>query len=907
MSASTMELIGREPEIAATTTLLDAVKEQGGALLLRGEPGIGKSALLEYGATLARDRGMRVLTAAGVQSETNLPFTGLYELLRPILKRAEALPGLHYDALRGAFGLAEGASADLFLIALGALELLAELASEHPLLVAVDDAQWLDQSTANVLAFIARRVQSEAIVFLLASREGTWTPLDALIPELRIAGLDESAAKAVLDLHYPNLRPSYRQRILAEAAGNPLALVELGKAIESERAAGGVLGVELPLTGRLERAFAWRTADLPHSSRMLLLTAALNDGNDIAETMHAAKLLEGVESSLAALDPAIAAGLIDVDVAKLRFRHPLIRSAVLRASTVAERVAVHSALAETLHDDVDRRTWHRAAATIGADDEIAYDLELVAARAEGRGDMHAAIRALDRAAELSSDPRHRGRCWVRAAEMAFEIGWLGIVVDVLARAETADLSPHDRFKLMWYRKATIGPVSGSDALLEIAESIKNEADADLALDLMCIPAAKGAWWIGADVTVRKRLLAAVESVLVEPEDDPRFLLVSAIAEPLERGAFILDGLRRLLSKGESSGDARIMGLAAALAGDPALSQRFTDIAEARLRREGRLTLLALVLSLRTWNAISLSHRDVAVASAEEAYRLALETDQRTHAAAALGGVATLAALTGDEERAERLATDAEALSQIRGFMLREIVLARAINALGAGRYDDAYRHFGRLFDPNDPAYQPWRRCWHIGDFAEAAVPSGHRDEAVELLRRMEELTQRTPAPQFHAAVHHARAILADDAQAEQCFEDALALGALQPAFTKGRLLFAYGAWLRRARRAREARPRLEAAIEIFDVLSAKPWSERARAELRAAGVVSERRQTAEQREQLTPQELQIALLVAEGLSNREIAQRLYLSHRTIGSHLYRIFPKLGITSRSQVRGALRSD
>jgi DNA-binding CsgD family transcriptional regulator len=899
-----MELIGREPEVRATTTLLDAVKEQGGALLFRGEPGIGKTAILQYAATLARDRGMHVLTATGVQSETNLSFTGLYELLRPVLGRAELLPGPHYDALRAAFGLAEAGSADLFLIALGALELLAEFASEQPLLVAIDDAQWLDQSTTNVLAFIARRVQSEAIVFLIASRGKPQTPLDGLVPELPVTGLNESAAKAVLNLHYPNLQAAYRQRILEEAAGNPLAIVELAKAIELEHGAGGLLGAELPLTARLERAFAWRIADLSHSGRLLLLTSALNDRNDVAEAIAAARRIEGVESSLEALTPAIEAGLVDVDVAELRFRHPLIRSAVLRASSIIERVAVHSALAETLRDDVDRRTWHQAAATIGTDDEIAYDLESVAGRAEGRGDMHAAIRALDRAAELSTDPRHRARCLVRAAEMAFEIGWLGIVVDILARAENADLSPHDRVKLMWYYKATVGPVSGSDALVQIAESIKSESDADLALDLMCIPAAKGTWWIGTEEMVRKRLLAAVESVLIEPEDDPRFLLVSAIAAPLERGALILDGLRRLLSKGEITGDARIMGLAAALAGDPVLSQRFTDIAEARLRREGRLTLLAQVLSLRAWNAISLSHREIAIASAEEAYRLALETDQRIHAAAALGGTATLAALAGDEERAERIAVDAEGLTQTSGFMLREIVLAHAINALGAGRYDEAYRHFGRLFDPNDPAYQPWRRCWHVGDLAEAAVPSGHREKALELLHGMEELTERTPSPQLHAAVHHARAILADDAEAEQRFDAALAPETAQPAFAKGRLLLAYGAWLRRARRAREARPRLEAAIEIFDLLSARPWSERARQELRAAGAVSQRRQIQEQREQLTPQELQIALLAAEGLSNREIAQRLYLSHRTIGSHLYRIFPKLGITSRHQLRDAL---
>jgi DNA-binding CsgD family transcriptional regulator len=900
-------LLGRETELRLLEQKLDSIGQQGSALLVRGDGGVGKSSILAYAKTLGLARGLQVLTAAGVQSETNLPFAGLSELVRPVLDRLERLPATQEKALRTAFGLAEGPAADLFVIALGALDLLAEVASERPLLLLIDDVQSLDQSSAAILAFIARRLESEPIVLLIAGRDVAGMPFDGIVPELRLGPLDDTAARALLQAHDPDLPAPFRDRVLQEAAGNPLALVELPKAVSSD-AYGGLLSTFLPLTTRLEHGFASRISDLPLATRQFLLVAALDERSNLAEIMGASKILHGMDLTLDVVTPASSAGLLTIDAMDVRFKHPLMRSAIHNASSIAERVAAHAALATVLQFDVDRRVWHRAAATVGLDDAVAEELESTAARAQKRGDALVAVQALDRAAELSADPARRTRCLLNGVELAFETGWQNVVVRLLARAATMTLAPRDRFRLTWYREAITRTISGAQALSEIAGNIKDDADLDLALDMLSGPATHG-WWAEPDEQVCNQVIAAVERASTTLRDDPRFVLITSMTAPIDRGADVIESLHRILRNfDECPRAAYALGMAAIQVGEFDLAERYHAIAASGFRRDGRLALLAHVLVLRAWSGIYLGNRNAAIANAEEGLRLASETDQTIYVALAQAAAAMLAALRGEHQTAEALADEAERTSLRVGTLVAEVQMARGVNALAARRYGDAYEHLHRMFDPADSAYHPMRQWFLIGDLAEAAVQSGHRDAAGGLLADVEEFARRTPSSQLHQAVHYARAVLAadDDPNRERLFKKALDKDFIRSPFTIARVRLAYGTWLRRSRRLKEARSPLSAAMEAFDALGAFPWSERARQELRSSGISVEGR-TPELRERLTPQELQIALMAAKGLSNREIGQKLYLSHRTVGSHLYRIFPKLNITARFQLRDVLAGD
>ena len=367
-------LVGREPELRTIHELVDGVAEHGGALVLRGEPGIGKSALLAEASRYATSEGLSVLAATGAQSEARLPFAGLHQLLRPVLDGADELPLPQRDALRSAFGM-EAKPADAFLIALGALELLSEHAAQSPVLVVVEDAHWVDDPTGDVVSFIARRIESEPIVLLIATREDG-QPSEAGLEDVQLEGLTDPEAGALLDATAPDLAPEVRRRLLDEARGNPLALVELPKTLAYEQLHGQELLPELlPLSDRLERAFATRFAGLPAETRHVLVFAAADDGGVVEEVLGAAG------STLEALEPAVAAGLVEVDHERLRFHHPLVRSAIYQEAGAGERQAAHAALAREVAEDPDRSVWHRAAAAAGPDDQLAADLLEAASRA----------------------------------------------------------------------------------------------------------------------------------------------------------------------------------------------------------------------------------------------------------------------------------------------------------------------------------------------------------------------------------------------------------------------------------------------------------------------------------------------------------------------------------------------
>jgi DNA-binding CsgD family transcriptional regulator len=664
------------------------------------------------------------------------------------------------------------------------------------------------------------------------------------------------------------------------------------------------------LSERLERAFAARMSELPAATRTLLMVAAADDGGALAEVLAAATVVGGAEVTVEALAPAVAVRLVEVEEMKLRFRHPLVRSAVHQAASVWERQASHAATAQVLAGQPDRRAWHRAASSIGPDEEAASELERVAARAQRPGAIAVAVAALERAARLSDHPTGQGRRLLRAAELAFELGRRDLVDRLLQQAEPLELGPLDRSRRTWLREMSEEGVADGPArvrsLVEIADRTRLDGDIELALNFLRAAALR-CWWDDPGKEIRDGVVAAAKRMPV-PDDSPELIAILALAAPVEWGAVFLDRLSR--SAPDAGGDprvARLLGAVATAVGAFDRSGGLLAASVAGLRAQGWLGVLAQALVSQAFTAIHTGDWKLAVPAAEEAGRLARETAQPRWVAGAQIAQATLAGLRGDEDAATALAAAAEqiTLPMASNSMLTLLQLARGLTALGGGRHGHAYQQLRRVFDPADLAYHPFVRCWAVGELAEAAVHSGHRDAARAVVEDLGPLAAQTPSPLLHVGLLYARPLLADDEDAEPLFEAALGADLTRWPFVRARLLLAYGAWLRRRRRVAESRAPLRAAREAFDALGAIPWGERTRQELRASGEASGRPAPGAW-DRLSPQELQIAQLAAAGLSNREIGQQLYLSHRTVGAHLYRVFPKLGITSRTELRGLLDS-
>ena len=908
-------LLGRESEVRLVGGLVDRVTDRGGALVVSGGPGIGKSALLGEAARHARNRGMLVLKVTGVQSEAVLPFAGLHSLLQPLLGRVDALGAPQRDAVLAAFGMTDAAAPDPFLTALAALDLLAEAAAQAPVLVIADDAHWLDQATRDALTFVARRLEFEPVVLVAAIRDGYETPLrEAGLPSVALGGLAPTTATALLDSRSPGLPAGVRDRFLREAAGNPLALVELpiahGRPGREDAGNAGDAGW-LPLTTRLEQAFAARALELPALTRTALLVAALNDGPLLSEALAAGAVLAdpALPAALAlavdVLVPAISAQLVEIDETQLRFRHPLIRTAIRQHASVSQRQAAHTALARALARQPERAVWHRAAAIIGPDDAVADELEATALQVQRRGASIVAVSALRRAATLGDSRRRAGRL-LRAAELGFELGRPDLVRDLLAEAGPHDLTPREQARVAWIRDSFAdgipGETSKARALAVSAARAGADGDTDLALKLL-YGAALRCWWADPGAATRDDVAATAEGLKVA-EDDPQLLVVLALATPTERGATVVERLYELGPDIESdAGTTRLAGTAAMAVGAFDLAARFLALSAASLRAQGRLGLLARALALQAWSAAQLADLGAAIPAAAEARRLAQETRQPLIMATADAVQALLAALRGDEQAAGALAAQAEEISVPIGAsaVLAATQLARGLAALGAGRPADALAHLRRIHDPADSAYHYGVRCHTVGDLAEAALRGGEVASIGGFLQEMETAGQQTTSPSLQAGLRYARALVADDSSAPGLFDAALRSG-MWP-YQRARVQLAHGEWLHQHRQNAASRAPLRAARETFDALGPAPWSERARQQLRATGETS-RPRTPQARDQLTPQELQIVQLAAEGMSNREIGQRLYLSHRTVSSHLYRVFPKLGITSRAELPAAL---
>jgi DNA-binding CsgD family transcriptional regulator len=902
-------VFGRKHESDLIVRLLDEIESHGGALVVEGEAGIGKSTLLAEANSIAHDHDMLVLSVTGVQSEANLPFASLHQLLRPLLARRGDLPAPQREALESAFGMADAAAPEPFLIALGALGLLSDAAADRRLVLSVEDAHWLDRPSADALAFIGRRLESDAIAMVAAIREGYESPLlEAGLPELRLAGLGDESAEQLLEEHFPDLPGSARDRLLREAHGNPLALQELAAVVGSDPGYGDAdFPSQLPLTARLEQAFAARAAELPGATRAILLVAATDQYAGLETVLAAAADIDGAPRAVEDLVPAIRAELVEIDGQEIRFSHPLVRSAIYQSADVADRHAAHGALAELCADDPDRSVWHRAAAAVGPDPEIASDLEEAGRRAQRRGAVTTAGSAFERAAALTRDTDQRGRLLLEAAATASELGRRDTVIRLLREADSLELDRHDRAQWVLVeddvRGGPIGDPRRVRELVETASRAADDGDEGLALDLLVAAASRCYWGSlreeGMDVV---RAAEALDTAA----DDQRMLFIQACGAPIERGAAVLHELERSAAPKDAAG-LYLRGVAVSVVGAFDLASPLLAASAERLREHGRLRMLAQVLAVRAWAALEVGDFAVAIPTAEESSRLWSETGNPLWQTGGRIAQAMLAALRGDRVAVERLTAEAEgeALPVGAAILVSLAHYARGLLELGQGRHAEAYEQLRRIAEPGNPAWHDLVVCHTIGDLAEAAAHSGHRDVALALVQELKPRARQTPNPWFQAQMLLARVHLADGDEAQDVFDEALSRDLAALPMMRARVELAYGEWLRRHRRRRESRGSLRAARDAFDALGVNPWAERARRELRASGETSQRRRP-DTLDELTPQELQIAQMAAQGLSNHEIAQRLYLSHRTVESHLYHLFPKLGVTSRMQLVGALDS-
>ena len=907
-SDSSFELIGREAERKRVDAVLDRLHERGDALLVRGEAGIGKSSLLRHARERASASGVRTLATVGVESEAELAFAGLHPLVDSIAELVELLPDPRRRALQASFGIAGEFEPDPFLVALAAYQVIRLSARSGPVVLLVDDAQWLDRSTLGVLTFIARRIESEPVALLAAVRVGYPTTLEeAHLPVLELRRLSAAAASELLDRDAPGLHPVLRARVLAEAAGNPLALVELARTAPITPDWHDRLSpVPTTLTVRLERAFATRLNDVPEASRLCLLAAALDPRASLGELVEAASVVHGSMVELAALDPAVEAELAEVVETDVRFRHPLIRSAVRQAARPAQLRAMYGALAEVVVDP-ERRLWHRAMAAAGPDDGIAQALEEHAALARRRGAVTVAAAALERAAALTADPQGKGERLVRAAEIAHELGLVAVVRRLLVEAEALDVGSLEMARLAWLRQMINGDVwfesGATKTFVTIAEQMRDGGDADMALRSL-VPIAHRSWWTRTRPRTRQYLVDAAQS-MGAPDDDPRLLAVIALADPGLTGPAVRGRVSRIRRHEVADPiHAVYLGIAAEKAGDFAAGAWFLARGIERLRQQGRLGMLTQALVHYAWAATHAGDWEAAAVAGAEAVGLARDTNQPQYGLTAELVGALAAALRGTEpDLAARLAEPERALRAMKGGpLLAPAHLARGADALGDGRHGEAFRHLWPVFDENALEFHRFMRWPAVLDLVEAGVGSGQTERLTDVLAGLETIAARSEPPVLRVGLTCARPLMAPDGDAEALFLTALEQDLTNFPFQRARTLFSFGRWLRRRRRSMESREPLRATIELFDALGATRWSKRARHELRAAGETIGRH--ADARERLTAQELQIAQLAAAGLSNRDIGERLFLSHRTIGSHLYRIFPKLQITARSQLRDAL---
>ena len=899
--------LDRTSEREALDGLLAGVREgQSAVLVIRGEAGIGKTALLRYAARHAS--GFRVAQVTGVEAEMELPFAGIHQLCAPLLDQLDALPQPQQDALNVALGLASGEVPDRFLVGLAVLGLLSAAAEERPLLCLVEDAQWLDAASGMILGFVARRLLAESVAIVVAVREpNTRHDFDGL-PELPLRGLAEEDARTLLMGAVPGrLDDRVRDRIVAETRGNPLALLDLPGSMSAAELAGGFeLLPATDLPRHLEDHYLQRAGELPEATQRLLLLAAAEPIGDATLIWRAAQALGIDRSSLA---PAEDAQLVEIG-ARVRFRHPLVRSAVYRAAAASERRDAHRALAETTDPDTDpdRRAWHRAHAAVGVDEEVAAELERSADRARSRGGAAAAAAFLARAAELTPDPAQRGRRALAAAQAKFDAAAADAALELLA---TAELAPLDEFQRAWLERLraeiTFARTRGSDApalLLDAARRLE-PLDAAMAREthLEAMAAAMFAGRLGDGPGVREAAEAAHAAPAAEQPPARSTCSLTAWRRGSPEGySASLPPLRRALDEFRdveelTERDVRWLWLACRLAQDLWDDELWYVLATRGLRvaREtGALSVLPIAATYRA--ALHVHAGEFGAASA-----LIAEADAITHAT----GMAPLkyaslmmAAWRGNEAEALELfeAARLEGTARGEGMGLRVLEWATALLYNGCGRYGEALEAAQRGCEQDDVGLFGWS----LVELIEAGVRSGATDASSAALDRLSERTQASGTDWALGIEAGSRALLSDGHDAEPLYREAVdRLARTRGVVHLARARLLYGEWLRRENRRVDAREQLRAAHEVFSDIGAEGFAERARHELLATGETA-RKRTDDARDVLTPQEAHIARLARDGLSNPEIGAQLFISPRTVQYHLRKVFLKLDITSRNQL-------
>jgi DNA-binding CsgD family transcriptional regulator len=910
-------IIGREAGLARLRGLVDPIPQASRVLLVIGEAGMGKSVLLADTAERARVAGMLVLQVTGRESESKLAFAGLHQLLRPVLSSVGGLPGRQARALLGTLGLAaEPAAPDPLLTRVAVLTLLSDLSDRSPVLVVADDAHWLDRSSLDALAFAGSRLDAERVVLLVGARgEAPPSRFDRGFPELLLEPLSAADAGRLLDEQPRPPRGRARAQVLAEGAGNPMALIELAKVVAADPAASRRWAAEpLPPTDRLRAVIASRFAALPEQARAALVLAAVADGPDLG-----AAAWRGGGSDAQALAPAEQLGIIRVDRAGLHFSHPLVRSAIYHSAPFAQRAAAHRHLAEALHDQPDRRAWHLAAAALNPDEQVASLLEATATQAQRRGGAAAAALAMERAAELSPDPEEQARRLVNAASAAVPSGQADWVQDLTCRALAVTADPglrlaarHDAGWALAYsgRRAAALP-----ALVSVAEEASRGQPA-LAWDALS-DAAIVVYHSGTPASCQavSRVLGVIENQESPsrghgPRDEagPHRLWIRACTDPFGSRSELVASLRQISRSPLDEPALWRIGSAAWLLDESDLGITLLRDAMQRLRAPGTQGTSGPGLTALGWLYIDTGRWDEALEAAAEAGGLAEANQMELVAAAADLIAATVHALRGDSAEARRHADRALATADPAesGFVAARARRALGIAALGDGSYLLAFRQLRQLFGEDGVPVHNIFSYLGVADLAAAAVRADRRLEGQAILERALSHLLGTGSPRLEQLIARARGILADPGQAGACFGKALSdpAGDQWP-FERAQLRLDYAEWLRRRRRINDAKPVLAEALATLRRLGARSWAQRAEAELRACGVAvpgaaTERDALAE----LTPQQRQIVRLASDGLTNREIGDQLFLSPRTVGSHLYRSYPKLGVADRHQLRDVI---
>jgi len=904
-------LTDRRSECDALDRLIGTVRTgQSQALVVRGDPGVGKTMLLDYLAGQAAGSGCRVARVMGVQPEMELAFAGLHQLCAPMLSRAERLPGPQLEALRVAFGLSTGPRPDRFLVGLAVLSLLSEGAGERPLVCLIDDEQWLDRASAQALGFAARRLAADPVGLVFAAREPSADL--AGLPELVVAGLSEDQARALLASALAGpLDARVRDLIVAETQGNPLALLELPRGLTSAELAGGFgLPGAVSLPGRIEDSFARQLEALPDQTRRLLLLAAADPSGDRSLVWRAAGRL-GIPVQAAA--PAVETGLADFG-ARVRFRHPLARSAAYRLASFTEIQEAHRALAEVTDPvaDPDRRAWHRAQAAPGPDEDVAVELENSAGRAQARGGLAAAAAFLERAALLTSDPARYAERALAAAQAKLQAGAFGEALELLVAAEAGPLDAFQRARVDLLRgQIAFASGLGRDApplLLQAARRLE-PLNLDLARET-CLSAWMAAVFAGRMAGPVDLLeVSRAARALPPPTDPPR---------PVD---LVLDGLALAATDGPAAAAPTLRQAVRVFAGPDITAEEglrwgwFAQAAasalwdfdawramlgrQVRLARDaGALDQLPIMLGALGVSAVWSGDFAAAASLITESDAVCKATGSRVAPYAAM----YLAALRGHQAEAIPLieAAIAEAAAEGQGVAATFAHWVTAILYNGLGRYADALAAAGQATQ-DAHLYTSMRA---LPELIEAAARSGNTGVAAEALERLAETTQAGGTDFGVGLEARSRALVSRGQAAEGCYREAIdRLGRtqLRPDLARAHLL--YGEWLRRENRRADARAQLRTAHEMLDAMGMAAFSERAGHELRATGGIV-RKHAVQVPSTLTAQEVHIARLARDGRTNPEIGTQLFLSARTVEWHLRNVFTKLGIGSRRELNAAL---